>query len=86
MSDLASFKRTKPGPFEVELPQKPPAGGFAGCPSGDNEYDEAMKAWNKEVNKIILENIPDGYFLKSCEVKEVKIVKTSAKLTVEKLP
>ncbi len=70
--------------IEIELPEKPSAGHYSCCPSGDNEYDDALKKWNVAVNQKILEAIPDGYHLKSCTVKEVKIVKNIADVTLEK--
>lgn len=70
--------------IEVELPEPPPAGGFSGCPSGDNEYDEAMDRWRKEVNGVILNAIPCGYVLQSSSVKEVKTVRHYAEIVVEK--
>ena len=70
--------------IQVELPEPPSAGGFAGCPSGDCEYDEAIKKWQKECNAKILEAIPYGYSLKSSEVKEERIVRHYADLIVEK--
>lgn len=71
--------------IEVDLPTQPPAGGFACCPSGDNDYDEALKRWNHDVNQKILESIPNGFYLKSCTVKEIKVVKNVAEITLEKL-
>ena len=70
--------------IEVELPEPPSAGGFAGCPSGDNEYDEALEKWRKEVNAVILNAIPRGYKLQASEVKEVKTVRHYAEIVVEK--
>lgn len=70
--------------ISVELPEPPPAGGFACCPSGDTEYDEAMEKWHKKVNAVILEAIPRGYKLQSSEVKEEKIVRHYANIVVEK--
>lgn len=68
--------------LEIDLPEKPPAGGFAGCPSGDNDYDEALKEWYKKVNKKILDSIPNGFNLVSSKVREVRIVKQIAEITV----
>jgi hypothetical protein len=70
--------------IEVELPEPPPAGGFAGCPSGDNAYDDALADWRKLCNTKILEAIPPGYTLKSSEIKEERIVRHYADLVVEK--
>jgi hypothetical protein len=71
--------------IQVELPPPPPtAGGFACCPSGNSEYDDAMRDWEKLCNAKILEAIPRGYSLKSSEVKEEKIVRHYANLVVEK--
>ena len=70
--------------IQVELPEPPSSGGFAGCPSGDNEYEEALAVWRKEVNAKILQAIPTGYNLKSSEVKEERIVRHYADLVVEK--
>lgn len=70
--------------IEVELPAPPPSGGFAGCPSGDTEYEEAMREWEKDCNAQILAAIPRGYSLKSSEVKEERIVRHYANIVVEK--
>lgn len=70
--------------LQIELPSPPSSGGFASCPSGDNDYDEAMAAWQKKVNAIILEAIPLGCKLKSSEIKEEKIVKHFAEIVIEK--
>jgi len=70
--------------IEVELPEPPPAGGFAGCPSGDCEYDDAIREWEKVCNAKILAAIPRGFSLKSSEVKEEKIVRHYANIVVEK--
>ena len=61
--------------IEIDLPEEPPSGGYASCPSGDNDYDDAMKEWQKNVNAVILAAIPLGYNLKSCETKKVQIVR-----------
>ncbi len=76
--DMKSGKKT------IELPPPPPAGGFSGSPSGDNEYDDAMAKWQKQVNAIILDAIPIGHRLKSSEIKEEKIVRHFAEIVVEK--
>lgn len=70
--------------IEVELPEPPSSGGFAGCPSGDNDYDDAMKRWRQTANAIIVKAIPDGYDLKSSEIKETKVVRHFAEIVVEK--
>ena len=70
--------------IQVELPAPPPAGGFACCPSGDNEYDDAVYEWQKKCNTMILAAVPRGYDLKSSEVKEERIVRHYANLVVEK--
>lgn len=70
--------------IQVELPEPPPAGGFSGCPSGDTEYDDAIVIWQKTCNAKILEAIPNGYSLKSSEIKEDRIVRHYADLIVEK--
>lgn len=70
--------------IQIDLPAPPPAGGFSGSPSGDNDYDEALAIWHKKVNAIILEAIPLGYKLKASEVKEEKIVRHFAEIVVEK--
>ena len=67
----------------VELSEPPSAGGFAGCPSSDCEYDEAMDRWRAECNAKIVAAIPKGYSLKSSEIKEEKIVRHYADLIVE---
>jgi len=69
--------------IEIELPEEPPSGGYAACPSGDNDYDDAMKEWQKNVNAVILAAIPRGYNLKSCETKKVQIVRHYATIVVE---
>lgn len=70
--------------IQVELPEPPASGGFAGCPSGDNEYDDALIVWRALCNAKIVEAIPCGYDLKSSEIKEEKIVRHYADLVVEK--
>lgn len=70
--------------IEVELSPPPPAGGFACCPSGDTEYEEALAKWRKECTAKIVAAVPTGYNLKSYEIKEEKIVKNYANLIVEK--
>jgi hypothetical protein len=70
--------------LQVELPEPPPSGGFAGCPSGDTEYEDAMREWEKLCNAKILEAIPRGYNLKSSEIKEERIVRHYANIIVEK--
>lgn len=70
--------------IEVELPEPPSAGGYASCPSGDTEYEEALADWKKVCNTKIVEAVPRGYDLKSSEVKTVKIVRHFAEIVVEK--
>lgn len=70
--------------IQIDLPAPPPAGGFSGSPSGDNEYDDALAAWQKKVNAIILDTIPLGYKLKASEVKEERIVRHFVEIVVEK--
>lgn len=78
---MSHSKKTKK--IEIDLPEEPPAGGYSGCPSGDNEYNEAMKEWQKDVNAVILAAIPRGYNLKSCETKKTQIVRHYATITLE---
>lgn len=70
--------------IEVELPEKPSSGAYASCPSGDNEYNDAIEEWGKRVNAVVLNAIPRGYALKSSEVKEIKTVRQVAEIVVEK--
>lgn len=69
--------------IEIDLPEEPPAGGYACCPSGDNEYDEALHEWRIKVNKLILDKIPRGFNLKSSEIKKVTVVRHFATIVVE---
>lgn len=70
--------------IQVELPEPPPSGGFAACPSGDTEYEEALADWRALCNAKIIAAVPRGYNLKSSEVKEEKIVRHYANIIVEK--
>lgn len=70
--------------IEIELPEPPPAGGYASCPSGDTEYEEALDKWHEKVNALILKAVPRGYNLKSSEIKQTKVVRNYAVVEVEK--
>lgn len=83
MNDLASFRKMKPLPLKVPLPEKPVL--LGGNSLSEDFHEKALKEWKDKVNQTILENIPDGYYMKSCEIKEVKIVETFAEITLEKL-
>lgn len=71
--------------LEIDLPEEPPSGGYACCPSGDTEYDEAIAVWHKQVNKVILDAIPRGFRLKSSEIKKITVVRHFAEITVEEV-
>lgn len=70
--------------IEVELPEPPSAGGYASCPSGDTDYEEALADWRALCNAKVVAAIPRGFSLKSSEVKEEKIVRHYANIVVEK--
>jgi hypothetical protein len=70
--------------IEVELPEPPSSGGYASCPSGDTEYEEAMNEWHQKVNGIILKAVPKGYNLKSSEIKQTRTVRNFAVIEIEK--
>ena len=76
--------KTEKKKMEVELPEPPPSGGYAACPSGDCEYDEAMDKWREKVNEVILKSIPKGYNLKSSEIKKTQVVRNFAIIEVER--
>lgn len=69
--------------IEIDLPEEPPSGSFSCCPSGDNEYDEALAEWRKKVNKVILEAVPYGFNLKSSDIKKTTVVRHFATIVVE---
>jgi hypothetical protein len=81
--ETTTFRRMKPLPIKVPLPEKPVL--LGGNSLSEDLHEKALKEWKNKVNQAILENIPDGYYMKSCEVKEVKIVETFAEITLEKL-
>ncbi len=70
--------------IEVELPEPPSSGGYACCPSGDTEYEEAFDKWREKCNAVILKAVPKGYNLKSSEVKESRVVRHYAVIEVDK--
>src|SRR5580658_6214596 len=57
--ELATFKRMKPLPLKVPLPEKPVL--IAGNSLSEDLHEKALKEWKDKVNQAILENIPDGY-------------------------